>query len=205
MPVEDPRVVRSRAAILDAAARVFLDHGYTAARVDDVAEAAGVAKRTVYNLYADKEALFRATALSSIAIAERFSASLADEVHAVDDARAGLPTLGVRLAESVLIGQVMPLRRLLVMESERFPDLAAEYRRRAPDAVMTALTELFTRLVDAGSLRGGDPSVMTEHFAFLVMGADMDRGMFGIATPPARVRARALAGVEVFLTSYLVG
>ncbi|HEY3408236.1 MAG TPA: TetR/AcrR family transcriptional regulator [Propionicimonas sp.] len=201
---EDPRVTRSRALILDAAARVFLAEGYTAATVDLVAQSAGVAKRTIYNLYVDKAALFRATILRSIDIADAFTSSLVNDVRTVVDPVAELPRIGARLAEAVLTQSVLPLRRLLVMESRSFPDLAAEYRERAPDAVLRALAGLFADLGRAGRLVIGDPVVAAEHFAFLVIGADLDRGMFGPQEPNVdEMHTRSAAGVAVFLRAYL--
>jgi TetR/AcrR family transcriptional repressor of mexJK operon len=189
--------------ILDAAARVFLAEGYTAATVDEVAQAAGVAKRTIYNLYADKAALFRATILGSIDTADAFTSSLVDAVRSVVDPVAELPQIGARLAQAVLTRSVLPLRRLLVMESRTFPDLAAEYRDRAPDAVLRALAELFANLGRSGHLTIDDPQVAAEHFAFLVMGAELDRGMF-VPQPveAARIAARSAAGVAAFLRAY---
>src|SRR5262245_18811860 len=49
-----------RQAILDAALAVFAERGYEAARLDDVAAKAGVAKGTLYLYFKDKEALFEA-------------------------------------------------------------------------------------------------------------------------------------------------
>jgi TetR/AcrR family transcriptional repressor of mexJK operon len=200
---EDPRVIRSRTLILDAATSVFLAEGYTAATVDQVAQTAGVAKRTIYNLYVDKAALFRATILRSIDIADAFTSTLVRDVRTVVDPVAELPRIGARLAEAVLTQSVLPLRRLLVMESRGFPDLAAEYRERAPDAVLRALTELFANLGRTGHLVIADPVVAAEHFSFLVIGADLDRGMFGPQQPDAdRIRTRSAAGVAAFLRAY---
>ncbi|MGV8966273.1 MAG: TetR/AcrR family transcriptional regulator [Cellulomonas sp.] len=196
-------MTRSRVLILDAAAEVFLARGYQGATVDQIADAAGVAKRTIYNVYGEKDALFRATILRSIEVAERFSTLLTAQVRDVDDPASELPEIGARLAESVLLGPVLPLRRLLVMESGAFPELAAEYRERAPEAVMRALAELFTQLAGRGDLLRGDPVLMSEHFAFLVMGADLDRGMFAAHHATAEeIRTRAHAGVDAFLRAY---
>jgi len=200
---EDPRITRSRALILDAATSIFLARGYTTATVDDVAVAAGVAKRTIYNLYTDKDQLFRATILRSISVADRFSASLAKDVRGVADPRTELPAIATRLAAAVLAGPVLPLRRLLVMESNRFPDLVAEYRERAPEAVMGALAELFGALAASGHLVLDDPVLAAEHFAFLVLGADLDRRMFAPTAPaPDTIEHRAVAGVATFLRAY---
>jgi len=200
---EDPRITRSRSLILDAASEVFLELGYDAAGVDVVAERAGVAKRTVYNIYGDKESLFRATLARSIATAERFAAVLADASAQLDDVDRDIPALGVRLAEDVLLGPVLPLRRLLVSEASRFPDIVEEYRRRAPDMVLQALAAAFANLARRGVLAVEDPALAAEHFAFLAMGAELDRGMFVTGNPSAAVvRARARAGVQVFLAAY---
>jgi TetR/AcrR family transcriptional regulator, mexJK operon transcriptional repressor len=202
---EDPRVTRSRSLVLGAATQVFLELGYQATTVEQVAERAGVVKRTIYNLYGDKEALFRATILQSISIAEHFSAALATDVRAVAEPLAELPGIGVRLAEAVLGTSVLPLRRLLIMESSRFPDLVTEYRDRAPEAVMGALADLFADLASRGLLRSGDSSLAAEHFAFLVMGADLDRGMFFPGRAPKKIKERAVAGAKAFLRAYAVG
>jgi TetR/AcrR family transcriptional repressor of mexJK operon len=200
---EDPRVTRSRTLILDAAAAVFLEYGYDAAGVDAVAERAGVAKRTVYNIYGDKESLFRATLARSISTAERFAAILSESTARLDDIDRDIPALGVRLAEDVLLGPVLPLRRLLVGEASRFPDIVREYRRRGPDMVLGALAEAFTGLARRGILTVDDAELAAEQFAFLVMGAELDRGMFATGNPSAdAVRARAQAGAQVFLAAY---
>lgn len=201
---EDPRVLRSRAQALDAARRVFLADGYHATSLEHVAAEAGLAKRTLYNLYVDKDALFRETILSAIGTADEFARSLADAVRRVEDVSRELPEIGVRLAEATLLGPAVPLRRLLVMESGRFPDLVSEYRSRAPEAVISALAALFADMASAGHLEIDDPTLAAEHFAFLVMGADLDRGTFTGEHPPrGRVRKHALLGAEAFLRAYL--
>src|SRR5215468_1949106 len=48
-----------RAEILAAALEEFTARGFEAARLDDVAKRAGVAKGTIYLYFADKEALFQ--------------------------------------------------------------------------------------------------------------------------------------------------
>src|SRR5579859_386926 len=49
----------SRAAIVEAAERLFLERGFGAVSMDDLAEAAGVARRTLYNQFTSKEEIFR--------------------------------------------------------------------------------------------------------------------------------------------------
>lgn len=51
---------RKRAAIVQAAVEAFQQYGYYAASINGIAEAAGVSKRTLYNHFDSKEALFDA-------------------------------------------------------------------------------------------------------------------------------------------------
>jgi TetR/AcrR family transcriptional regulator, regulator of autoinduction and epiphytic fitness len=51
---------RSQTAILDAAKALFLELGYDAVSLDQVAERAGVSRQTVYNRFGGKEPMFRA-------------------------------------------------------------------------------------------------------------------------------------------------
>ena len=60
-PKEQARSARNRAAVLDAAARLFAEHGVEAVSMDQVAAEAGVGKGTLYRRFGDKSGL--ATAL----------------------------------------------------------------------------------------------------------------------------------------------
>ncbi|MCB0910714.1 MAG: TetR/AcrR family transcriptional regulator C-terminal domain-containing protein [Propionibacteriaceae bacterium] len=69
--------------------------------------------------------------------------------------------------------------------------------------MLRALADLFGTLSRSGHLVLDDPALAAEHFAFLVMGADVDRGMFVPAIlDRAAVEARAAAGAAVFLRAY---
>ncbi|MER7000745.1 ScbR family autoregulator-binding transcription factor [Streptomyces sp. NPDC000410] len=56
---QQERAVRTRRAVLEAAATVFADHGYSAARVADILKTAGVTKGALYFHFDSKEALAR--------------------------------------------------------------------------------------------------------------------------------------------------
>lgn len=202
---EDPRITRSRALITAAAAQVFLEQGYPGTSVDDIAAAAGVSKRTVYNVFVDKEQLFRAIIGEAIATAERFSAELAATTAEATDAAAALTTLARELAASVLGGRVVPLRRLLIGEARCFPEFAVEYYERAPGRVMAAVAAALRSFADRGLLRVDDAELAAEHFAFLAIGASLDRALFESGTDAAGADAaveRAERGAAAFLRAY---
>ncbi|MFL6449025.1 MAG: TetR/AcrR family transcriptional regulator [Bryobacteraceae bacterium] len=131
-PTSAPRPNRAeqaalrRRAIVDAAIEEFLEKGFAATRVEDIARRAGVAKGTIYLNFKDKEALF--------------AAIVQQEIRAkVDTASLGpLPQETLRaFADRVivpLIGELVNSRRaaiirLLIGEAGRFPKLAEVYFR----------------------------------------------------------------------------
>ena len=156
---DDPRVVRTRAAVVDAARTLFLRQGYAGTTMEDIAELAGLTKRTLYNNYADKEALF----IQIVADVSAYAAEFARGLHAeftvgVTDAnlRVTLDALGERMALAIVRPDVVALRRLLIGEARTFPKLTNEYFDRAPGSVIEALARGFARLDQNGLLRVSD-------------------------------------------------
>lgn len=58
--IKENRIHAKRETILDAATQAFRDEGYETTSMDRIAELAGASKRTVYNHFGSKEALFQA-------------------------------------------------------------------------------------------------------------------------------------------------
>jgi TetR/AcrR family transcriptional repressor of mexJK operon len=202
---DDPRVVRTRAAVVDAARTLFMRHGYSGTTMEDIAALAGLAKRTVYNNYPDKDALFNQIVLDVIAFAEAFARGLREEFTAgitAANLHASLDDLGRRLALAVVRPEVIALRRLLISEARVLPSLAREYFDRVPGQVIDALASGFEQLGHAG-LRVPDGRRAAAQFAYLVVGEPLDRAMLvGTAPPREQVIAYARDGVETFLARY---
>jgi len=100
---------------------------------------------------------------------------------------------------------VLRLRRLILGEAGRFPELARSYYERVPQRVYDALAALFSELRDEGRLRPEDPVLAAHHFAWLVLGLPLDRGMFmDTDHPPAAAELDRIAdaAVTVFLAAY---
>jgi TetR/AcrR family transcriptional regulator, mexJK operon transcriptional repressor len=205
----DPRIARSRAVIVAAALEHFLRNGYVGTSVDDIAAEARVSKRTVYNIFGGKEQLFREIMADALAVAEQFSTDVVTALADADDVEAELRAAAREIVRTVLSPRVVRLRRLLIGEAERFPELAKQYYQRAPDRVMDALAEAMTHLTERGLLVTGNPRLAAEHFAFLVLGAPLDRALFTAGDPEPsadeidrEVETRVREGVLVFLCAY---
>lgn len=203
---DDPRVVRSRAALFDAARTLFLRQGYAGTTMEEIAALAGLTKRTVYNNFADKSALFTQIVVDVIAYAEEFAHGLRDEFTVgITAANLGatLDDLGRRLALAIVRPEVVTLRRLLIGEAREFPALATAYFDRAPGQVINALASGFAHLGQVGLLRVADARRAAAQFAYLVAGELLDRAILVGTTPPRElVIACAREGVQTFLARY---
>lgn len=200
---EDPRASRSRAVIVPAATRHFLANGYLSANLDDIAAEAGVAKRTIYNLYQGKEQLFRAVLDEVFTTAESFATNFIEPLTP-QNLDTELESIAIALGHIVTSDPIVRLRRLMIAEAERFPDLAVEYWHRAPGKTLAALAARFAELADKGHLNLHDPRIAAEHFAYLTIGALLDRALLAppLRADAAAVESAARAGVRAFLQAY---
>ena len=174
--------------------------------MEEIAALAGLAKRTVYNNYPDKRALFTQIVTDVIAFAEAFARALHEEFTVgvtAANIRATLDDLGRRLALGIVREEVITLRRMLIGEAREFPALATEYFDRAPGQVIEALAAGFRHLTRIGVLRTTDSRRAAAQFAYLVAGEALDRAvMVGTVPPTSEVVAAAKQGVETFMARY---
>ncbi|HEU5050076.1 MAG TPA: TetR/AcrR family transcriptional regulator [Gemmatimonadales bacterium] len=203
---DDPRVLRTRAAAVAAARTLFLEKGYAGTTMVEIAAAAGLTKRTLYNNYADKETLFTGIVADVGAYADAFARGIRDELGADLSAASLRPTLddlGRRLALGIVRAEVVAIRRLLIGEARTFPALARGYFERAPGQVIAALAAGFRRLDRAGLLRVPDARRAAGQFAYLVAGELLDRAVLtGVIPAEREIGAGAREGVETFVARY---
>jgi TetR/AcrR family transcriptional repressor of mexJK operon len=168
---------RKGALILDTARQMFLERGYDATSLDDVAAASGVSKTTVYNNFEDKETLFSAVVLSVTERAEQIISELGATLTGHEPTAERLTTVARALAYGVLNPAVVQLRRLAISEALRFPDIVTAYWDRAPARTLALLTESFTQMADQGELDADDPAAAAALFAYAVLGPYQDQAL----------------------------
>lgn len=194
----------SSGVIKKAAVALFLRKGYVGTSMDEIAAEAGVSKQTVYTHFADKEQLFSELIRGNTDVAEEFVQNMLPALGETQALEEALTALARRYVAAVIQPPVLQLRRLIVGEGGRFPDLACDYYERVPEAVTAALADRMRRLADRGLLRIEDPMLAARHFAWLVLGVPLDRSMFCRDTTytTEEVETFADAGVRVFLAAY---
>lgn len=150
----------SREAIVDAAQRLFPERGFGSVSMDELAGAAGLARRTLYNQFASKEEIFRAMLL-------RLSGQLENAFPP------GIETQGeveevLRLIAQVILDlhksqEYLGFLRMVVADSRQFPWIAEEFA-----AVMDPQTErlgrYFAHLTSVGVLDCRNPMLAAHQF-----------------------------------------
>ena len=202
---DEGRSARKRRAILDAAAELFLHHGYSGTNMDEVAARATVSKQTVYKQFACKEALFVAIVNGMTGdagdVVQREIADLGER----DDPERQLLAYAERQLIVVLTPRLMQLRRLVIGEAGRFPELGKALHAGGPGRAVAGLTTALARWAERGLLAIDDAEAAASHFNWLVMGEPVNRAMLlgDAAIPgPVALRRHAAAGVRVFMAAY---
>ncbi|GEK80450.1 TetR/AcrR family transcriptional regulator [Agrococcus baldri] len=196
------RSERIHAAVLDAAEQVFLRDGYVGASMDEVARLAGASKQTVYKHFGSKEQLF-------VELVTAMTEATGDPLgHETTDASADpgrdLAALAVAMLDAVLTPRILRLRRLVIGEANRFPELGRALYEHGPARAMAGVERRLSAWVEAGALPEHDVRTSAQHYNWLVMGAPLNAAMLlgDEAIPsPAERRAHAKAAVAALLGS----
>jgi TetR/AcrR family transcriptional regulator, mexJK operon transcriptional repressor len=205
MEEDDGRSARKRRAIMQAATTVFLDNGYLGTSMDEVASRATVSKQTVYKHFADKERLFTEIILATIdQVGEPFHAEVIT-LGDTDDPEGELGVVARRLIAAVMAPDVLRLRRLVIAEADRFPQLGRAYYERGPGRTAATLASHFQRLAERGLLRLDDPLTAAHQFNWLITSVPLNQVMLcgnAVHFTAGDLEGFADSGVRMFLDAY---
>jgi TetR/AcrR family transcriptional regulator, mexJK operon transcriptional repressor len=199
------RSADKRSSILNAAAEIFLNGGFLGTSMDEIAAKARVAKQTVYAHFSSKRDLFVAmvSALTNQA-SDRVHVGV-PEFHEGDDLKRYLTDYAVRQLQVVLTPRIIRLRRLVISEVLRFPELGEALYSGGPGRSIMSLAAIFERLAERGVLAIRNPSLAASQFNWLVMSAPLNRAMLlgDDAIPTAsELQKHAAESVQLFLAAY---
>ena len=127
----------SREAIVEAAERLFLERGFGSVTMDELAEAAGVARRTLYNQFASKEEIFREMLLR---VSGQLETAFPPGVETQGDVEDVLRLVARMILELHKNPEYLGFLRMVVADSRQFPWIAEELA-----AVMEPQTERLVR------------------------------------------------------------
>jgi TetR/AcrR family transcriptional regulator, mexJK operon transcriptional repressor len=189
---------RKRAAILDAAAELFVQYGYDGASTEMIAERAGVSRQTIYNQFANKEALFLAIAED---VVREVVSPLGEAVEQGADLRETLLALGRRMLTTLLQPKLLGLCRITTLEAERFPELG----RAVFDGGVTPMENaVASYLQEQGELDTPDPQIAARQFLGLTVHRIEFKTRLGLNVDVDGEEARQHldAAVDTFLRAY---
>jgi AcrR family transcriptional regulator len=151
--------------IIKAALEVFGECGLANARLQDIAERAGVSKGTIYLYFPNKEELFREmirqTAVAAIERAEQADVPGTPSTQLI----AFMRGYWAFVRSPVFI----TIYRLVLAELHQFPDLARFYAQEVVARGQKLLSEIIRRGVDAGEFREIDPMVAARMLVAIIV------------------------------------
>lgn len=161
---------RSEDAILGAARILFLERGFEGVNLDQVAEAAGVSRQTVYNRFGGKEALFRAMVRrhwgGMLAWADTVRATVDGMVF--DDPAVKLAQIADAVWRFVESEDQVAFTRLVAAESRSRPWIGEEFYRFGKEPSVNALVEILGAMNRQGVLDCPHPDIAARQLLGLI-------------------------------------
>jgi AcrR family transcriptional regulator len=157
--------LRSDAAILEAAARLFLERGYDAVSMDDIGGAAGLTRQTVYNRFKDKEGVFAA------AIERHWANWGRDPQVAQVSPHDPIETQLRAVARSIVAfsdERQLAFQKMIIAESRRDPTLGEAAFKAGKGAYMRRFIAHLAWLHGEGRLHCPRPDIAAGQFVGLV-------------------------------------
>ena len=170
--------------------------------MDEVAGRGHISKTSLYREHPSKEALFTAVVMDWAAAGRDAMRPHLQRLVDGTDTRADLIALAQVMRDGILSRDVLRMRRLVTSESERFPEVAAEYLEQSWDRNVHGLADALTALREQGRLRLPTPVVAADQLTWLVVGAPLNRQLLAPATTPDGGLPPVDSAVDLFLAGY---
>lgn len=187
---------RRHAALLETAMRLFLERGYEAVSIEEIAKQAAVAKRFIYARYADKAALFVAS------VEHNFQGRM-EALRAIEPSPRGpewgLLELARALLEMTLQPDALALHRLFMSAAPQFPDLVRRMVDRNRQRGVKEIERVLRFYGERGEIELHDPVWLTEQFFISTIGIPQRLALAGIRETPYEEARRLRLAVNLFV------
>ncbi len=183
--------------IIDAATGLFLDRGFGVTSIEAVAARARISKRTFYHRFADKSELFRAVVQRLL---QRWLPSFEAEFEQPAPIDLALQRIARRMLAVALLPETLALRRLLLAEVERFPELARIAIEQGGARGIERIAKLLEDEKKASRLDLADCRFAATQFQEMILSVPMRRAMgFGAPMSAAELDEWQHQSVALFL------
>ena len=195
------RTERVTNRLLDAASKFFMERGFEATSMGEIARYARASKETFYRHFPGKEDLFRAVVIRG---AKLVAAELSAVLLTHETPEKALAAFGELFLDSMLSAGSISFHRIMMMERERFPELIQSLRAAGRERVRASLIRYLDEQVARGRLRKMDTAVGARQFLDLVA-AEMIMAATRCGRPKpskAQIRKRVKEAIDCFLRGY---
>ena len=196
-----PKDLGKRAAVLEAAKRMFVAHGFDGVSMDQIAAEAGVSKLTVYSHFGDKDSLFGEAVRAHCEQGMPTSLFECDPGMPMRDC---LLAIGKAFYAMVMTPEAIAGHRILCSPQVACSSMPNVFWEAGPQRVQQAFCALLERRIAAGELDIAEPARAASQFFTLLKGEPHAQAEFGYDCGGRRDTAvqHVGAGVEVFLRAY---
>jgi TetR/AcrR family transcriptional repressor of mexJK operon len=202
---EEGRSARKHREIVEAATVLFMKLGYEGASMEDIAAKAGVSKQTVYKHFADKKQLFADIVLATTGQVDQVVGLVAGPLVDTLDLKKDLSVLGRQFLTALMNPQLLRLRRLVIANADRMPELGKSWYEQGFERVLATLATCFAGLSKRQLLSAEDPLIAAHHFVGMLLWIPINQAMFTGNDHPYTKSALdryADAAVSAFLDAY---
>jgi TetR/AcrR family transcriptional regulator, mexJK operon transcriptional repressor len=199
-----PRAIRKREAILEAAKQVFFVNGFVGTSMDQIAATAAVSKQTVYKHFVSKNDLFREV-VSNVVRASDAGITIAMLTSGEGSFEEQLRSFSRFFLKGVMQRDVLRLRRLVIGESVRFPELGTTFFELGPRRAARQMARALRELCDENGIELHDPDTAAEQLFCLILSIPLDRAMLlgeDHGLTESALDRYADEGVRTFLRAY---
>ena len=180
----------------EAAIDVFLVSGFDGAKMEAIAQAAGITKRTLYARYSDKSALFSDIVVWASA---RFHVSEMPEEITEWDLPKGLMLIARSALKRALDPDVMRLNKLIIKESARISDFSTRTYSTTWSPRVKAVADLLAVHQKAGNIAVENVEIAAELFVSMVAQRTLWMALSNASRPIEMEESHMRQAVELFL------
>lgn len=186
-----------RQRLLDAALTVFYKKGYTAARLDDIASLAGSSKGMLYLYFDNKQAIF-------LALIEQLALPNLKKLQALFATNLSTEQIFFQLyehiAHMIVFSPFPKLLKIIIGESQAFPDIVTHYRQNFVEVALTDLSGWLHQSHANGELNVPEPMITAKLMLAPVVFNAIEYGLFyGKDSQADLARIQTLLGLHARL------
>lgn len=198
------RSAEKNRAIVAAAEDLFLTKGFEAVSMDEIAERAGVSKRTVYSHFGSKEDMFVALLESKCGAVRENVVEAADNEAPIDET---LVCFGIAFLAMIFNEESLKLFRILAAQSYNFPDLGRRFYEAGPERSTEAMATYLKGQAERGVIRVSDPKLAAGTLVSSMLNKRLTACLLQAAPIPDAAEREALArnAVSTFLDGVRAG